>query len=79
LPVDRRIGLSGQTVKPHLYIGCGVSGQIEHVVGMKGARTVVAINTDPKAPIHVDADYSILGDLYEVVPALLDALAQRHQ
>lgn len=78
LPVDRRIGLSGQTVKPHLYIACGVSGQIEHVVGMKGARTVVAINTDPKAPIHADADYSIVGDLYEVVPALLDALAQRH-
>ena len=77
LPIDRRIGLSGQTVKPHLYIACGVSGQIEHVVGMKGARTVVAINTDPKAPIHADADYSIIGDLYEVVPALLDALAQR--
>lgn len=77
LPVDRRIGLSGQTVKPHLYVACGVSGQIEHVVGMKGARTVVAINTDPKAPIHADADYSIVGDLYEVVPALLEALAQR--
>ena len=73
LPVDRRIGLSGQTVKPNLYIACGVSGQIEHIVGMKGARTVVAINNDAKAPIHGEADYSIVGDLYEVVPALIEA------
>ena len=75
LPVDRRIGLSGQTVKPNLYIACGISGQIEHIVGMKGARTVVVINNDPKAPIHQEADYSIVGDLYEVVPALTDACA----
>jgi electron transfer flavoprotein alpha subunit len=73
LPVDRRIGLSGQTVKPNLYIACGISGQIEHIVGIKGARTVVAINNDSKAPIHEEADYSIVGDLYEVVPALLQA------
>jgi electron transfer flavoprotein alpha subunit len=73
LPVDRRIGLSGQTVKPNLYIACGISGQIEHIVGMKGTRTVVAINNDPKAPIHGEADYSIIGDLYEVVPALIQA------
>jgi electron transfer flavoprotein alpha subunit len=71
LPVDRRIGLSGETVKPNLYIACGISGQIEHIVGIKGARTVVAINNDPKAPIHAEADYSIVGDLYEVVPALI--------
>ena len=70
LPVDRRIGLSGQTVKPNLYIACGISGQIEHIVGIKGARTVVAINNDPKAPIHAEADYSVIGDLYEIVPAL---------
>jgi electron transfer flavoprotein alpha subunit len=75
LPVDRRVGLSGQTVKPNLYIACGVSGQIEHIVGMKDARTVVAINNDPKAPIHAEADYSIVGDLYEIVPALLEAYA----
>lgn len=75
LPVDRRIGLSGQTVKPNLYIACGISGQIEHIVGMKGARTVVAINNDAKAPIHGEADYSVLGDLYEVVPALIQACA----
>lgn len=73
LPVDRRVGLSGQTVKPNLYIACGVSGQIEHIVGMKGARTVVAVNNDAKAPIHGEADYSIVGDLYEIVPALIKA------
>lgn len=73
MPVDRRIGLSGQTVKPNLYIACGISGQIEHIVGMKGARTVVAINNDAKAPIHGEADYSVIGDLYEVVPALIQA------
>ena len=80
LPVDRRIGLSGQTVKPNLYIAFGISGQIEHIVGMKGARTVVAINNDAKAPIHSEADYSIIGDLYEVVPALIRACenAKRH-
>jgi electron transfer flavoprotein alpha subunit len=73
LPTDRRIGLSGQTVKPNLYIACGISGQIEHIAGMKGARTVVAINNDPKAPIHAEADYSIIGDLYQIVPAFLEA------
>lgn len=76
LPVDRRVGLSGQTIKPHLYIACGISGQIEHVVGMKAARTVVAINNDPRAPIHSEADYSLVGDLYELVPALADACAR---
>jgi electron transfer flavoprotein alpha subunit len=72
LPVDRRIGLSGQTVKPNLYIACGISGQIEHIVGIKDARTVVAINSDPKAPIHAEADYIVIGDLYEIVPALAE-------
>lgn len=73
LPIDRRVGLSGQTIKPNLYIACGISGQIEHIVGMKGARCVVAINSDPKAPIHEEADYSIVGDLYELLPALIEA------
>src|SRR5262249_28109043 len=70
MPIDRRIGLSGQTVRPNLYVACGISGQIEHIVGMKSARTVVAINTDPKAPIHGEADYSVVADLYDIVPAL---------
>ncbi|HET9985717.1 MAG TPA: electron transfer flavoprotein subunit alpha/FixB family protein [Longimicrobiales bacterium] len=73
LPPDRKVGLSGQTVRPALYVACGISGQIEHVVGMRSARTVVAINTDPKAPIHGEADYSIVGDLYEIVPPLVAA------
>ncbi len=77
LPMDRRIGLSGKTVKPKLYVACGVSGQIEHVVGMKGARTVVAINSDAKAPIHEEADYSLVADLYEVVPELISRLGGR--
>ncbi len=76
LPTDRRIGLSGQTVKPNLYMACGISGQIEHIVGMKGARTVVAINNDPKAPIHAESDYSVIGNLYEIVPAFLKAFEQ---
>ncbi len=76
MPIDRRIGLSGQTVRPALYVACGISGQIEHIVGMKGARTVVAINNDPKAPIHEEADYSVIGDLYEIVPALDRACEQ---
>lgn len=73
LPMDRKVGLSGNTIKPNLYIACGISGQIEHIVGMRGARTVVAINTDPQAPIHQEADYSVIGDLYEIVPALIKA------
>lgn len=79
LPTDRRIGLSGQTVKPNLYMACGISGQIEHIVGMKGARTVVAINNDPKAPIHVESDYSVIGNLYEIVPAFLKAFEKANR
>lgn len=79
LPTDRRVGLSGQTVKPRLYVACGISGQIEHIVGMRSSRTVVAINNDPEAPIHDEADYSIVGDLHEVVPALIRACKERHR
>ena len=73
MAVDRYIGVSGQIVSPELYIAVGISGQIQHTVGMSDSKVVVAVNSDSKAPMFAGADYGIVGDLYEVLPALTEA------
>jgi electron transfer flavoprotein alpha subunit len=74
MPAERYLGVSGATIKPDLYLAIGISGQVQHLVGVNHSKVIVAVNKDPKAPIFAQADFGVVGDLYQVLPALTAAL-----
>ena len=78
-PHTDQVGQTGTKIAPEIYIPCGISGAIQHIAGCAGARHIVAINTDPGAPILAHADYAVIGDLHQVIPALTEALQRRRE